>query len=272
MMHIKKLLIWLLISTLLAACAPAGGGLPTPQFNSLPQAWIDAPLNGSTHPLGLLEIVSHGSDLTGIQQIELSINGQVIRTDANPSKSQVIITMRQPWEPAAPGPYEISVRTQSGSGEWSTPAAVNINIEAWTPTPTLTPTITPTPTPTLTPTSTPTLTPTNTNTPSPEMRYSPPTISGSAIFNVPGCGEPSSLTIRVVVSNADRVTLFYTAGGVNYSLPMTEGNALDYTATISSDGKYGGTTGTINYYMVAENAFQRLDIPGGSFEMTNCKP
>lgn len=272
MIRTKQLLACLWIASLLAACGPAGGELPTPQFNSLPQAWIDAPLNGTQLPLGPVEIVSHGSDLTGIQQVELSVNGQVIRTDANPNKSQTLVTMRQEWQPAGPGVYEISVRAQSGGGEWSQPAAITLNVEAWTPTPTETPTITPTPTATLTPTATPTLTPTNTNTPSPEIRYSPPTISGGSIFNVPGCGEPSSVTVRVVVSNASTVTLFYTVGGVEYSIPMSLGNALDYTASISSDVKYGGATGTINYYMVAQNAFQRINIPGGSFEMTNCKP
>ncbi len=152
-----KITLFVVITSLLTACQ-FGNASPNPQFNSIPQAWIDAPLNGSTLPLGPVEIISHGSDLTGIAMMELSINGQVIRTDANSNSTISLLTMHQLWEPTEAGVYEIGVRAQTPSGEWSAPALVTVTIVGETVTPSTTPppSATPTPVSTFTPSPTPT--------------------------------------------------------------------------------------------------------------------
>jgi hypothetical protein len=142
----------ILIGFVLAACSGNATSAPQPQFESAPAAWIDSPLDGSTFPLGEIEIISHTTDLSGIARVELSANGEVVRTDENPESSLTLFVISQPWTPSAPGEYLIQVRGQTTSGEWSNYAQVNITVLGVTSTPTPVPTETPTPTPTLSPT------------------------------------------------------------------------------------------------------------------------
>lgn len=157
-----KKVILLLASLLLAACG--GNAIPTETpsaaapgkpVNQSPQAWIDSPLNGTTLPPGEVEIVSHAASSSGIAQVELSVNGAVIRTDTNPNPAETLSLARQTWLPTAGGTYQVSVRAQNRNGEWSAPASITITILEQ---PTATATLTPPPTdlPTREPTWTPT--------------------------------------------------------------------------------------------------------------------
>lgn len=159
----KRLILPLALLCMLAsACAPAAGADSPPalpaviEAPALPQAWIDAPLNGSVLPPGTVELTSHAASPDGIAQVERSVNGAVVRTDPNPQPGQVFTLARQAWLPRASGNYTLSVRAQSTSGAWSSPASVTITIlEA-----------TPAPSPTAAPSQTPTTAPTLTATPS----------------------------------------------------------------------------------------------------------
>jgi len=161
----------LLLAVLISAC---GGRLPAsptptaPAVSQFPQAWIDSPLNGSTLPLGEVEIVSHAASLAGIAQVELSVNDVVIRTDANPSPSETLNLVRQIWLPGDQGNYQISVRAKNTLGEWSAPSKINVIIQGVpTQIPTVTLPLTPTPTSSATATVTPSETPSPTPTASP---------------------------------------------------------------------------------------------------------
>jgi hypothetical protein len=130
-----------------------------------PQAWIDAPLDHSVFPLGPVQVVSHGADLGGIAQIELSANGVVIPPDSQPGGGQGLMTQDQVWHPQAPGEYELRVRARNNAGAWSPYASEIVFIRGsaasvprpGAPTPTLS--ATPTFTPVASPTATLTLTP-----------------------------------------------------------------------------------------------------------------
>jgi len=154
----KNLLFTLATLCLLAsACAPAGASLPesdlpAPEANAAPQAWIDAPLNGATLPLGEIEIISHAASPRGIAQVELSVDGVVVRSDPNPSKSEALSLVRQKWQPRAGGTYLVTVRAQNISGDWSAPASVTLTILDAPPTIALAPSETPTLRPSETPT------------------------------------------------------------------------------------------------------------------------
>ncbi len=163
-----------------AAFAAIPLAAPQETVSQSPQVWIDSPLNGSMLPLGAVEIVSHAASSSGIAQVELSVNGAVVRADANPKPGETLSLARQLWLPRAGGTYQVTVRAQSASGEWSGFAGVIITIlaqstvaplpgETATPTPTetATPTPTETTTPTPTETATPTPTPALTDTPTP---------------------------------------------------------------------------------------------------------
>lgn len=96
-----------------------------------PRAWIDAPLDGSTFAFPLatpLEIVSHASDPARIVQVELNVNGAVVRADPNPEPGKRLVTMRQTWSPPAPGNYTVLVRAQNSLGTWSGYARAIITI------------------------------------------------------------------------------------------------------------------------------------------------
>ena len=147
--------ILILAAVLLAGCN-------VNQVNSgQTKSWIDAPLNNSSLPLAPVNIISHSSDPASIAQVELSVNGVVIRTDANQDASQKLVLMSQPWTPSAPGTYTIQVRAQSSNGQWSDYAVINVTVEGmptntFTPVATFTPTLVSTSTSTPTPTATPT--------------------------------------------------------------------------------------------------------------------
>lgn len=152
-------LLFLLFSLFLAACSPQATtqpAVPSVAVSQSPQAWIDSPLNGTTLPLGDVEIISHAASSSGIAQVELSVNGAVIRTDSNPQPGQTLSLARQIWRPTAGGTYQVSVRAQSTGGEWSAPASITLTILEQ---PTVTPTATPPPTETPTPEPTITATP-----------------------------------------------------------------------------------------------------------------
>jgi hypothetical protein len=109
-----------------------------------PQAWIDAPLDGSSYALplaGPLEIVSHASDPARIAQVELNVNGAVVRRDPNPNAAMELVTMRQQWVPTGPGNYSLMVRAQNTGGTWGeyARAVITIGASAVAATRTLTP-------------------------------------------------------------------------------------------------------------------------------------
>ncbi|MCX7753728.1 MAG: Ig-like domain-containing protein [Anaerolineales bacterium] len=163
----KRTCVFLILTILLTACAPkpvpsvaAAAGLPALPAQTAPQAWIDAPLNGTTLPLGAVEIFSHAASSSGIARVELSVNGAVIRTDTNPNPAETLSLARQTWLPTAGGTYQVSVRAQNTQGEWSAPVSISITIleaptnaalpsptaaasrpPSWTPTPAGPPTV-----------------------------------------------------------------------------------------------------------------------------------
>lgn len=154
----KTILLLATFSLLLTAC----GGNNTPAqppaasangpLSQSPQAWVDAPLNGATLPLGEIEIISHAASLGGITLVELSVDGVVVRSDPNASTSESLNLVRQKWLPRAGGTYLVTVRAQNPAGDWSAPASVTITVLDAPATPALAPSETPTIRPSETPT------------------------------------------------------------------------------------------------------------------------
>lgn len=140
-----KVYLVLVSSFLLAACNLNLG------YRSVPQAWVDAPLDGMVLPLAPYEIVAHASDPGGISQIEINVNGAELESVPG---SGPLFTARQAWNPSEPGEYVIQARGMNSSGAWSEYAIVRVTVQGQA-------------TPPLEPTQlSPTLTPTSTSTPS----------------------------------------------------------------------------------------------------------
>ena len=145
----RKLNLLAGLAALIALCAC---NLPG---QAAPHTWIDAPLDGSVLPAGAkVDVISHANDLSGITHVELSVNGAVLRTDAAPN-GQVYVLMDQPWTPSGPGAYQVRVRAETGGGQWSGYAVVNVTVEG-SPTNTLTLIQSASPTPLVSATVTPT--------------------------------------------------------------------------------------------------------------------
>ena len=124
-MNKKRFLTLAFVFALLAACgpqnAPAAG----------PQAWVDAPLNGSTIPLAPYQIIAHGAFASGISQFELTITGQgpqIIPAPADQA-GQTLVYINQMWTPPAPGVYLIQVRAAGPDGGYGPQAEAQVMVE-----------------------------------------------------------------------------------------------------------------------------------------------
>lgn len=172
------------------------------------QAWIDAPLDGSTIPLAPYEIVLHAYDPASVTQVELKANGSLLATLPNTDMGRLLTTLKYLWSPAAPGNYTLSARAQSSDGLWGSETTVVVTVTGSTATPvipivdsgtpTLVDTLTPTPSPP--PTFTPTTLPV-------ELSFTP-RISNNQFYY--GTCSPDQVTIQVYVSggNISSVDIF----------------------------------------------------------------
>ena len=103
--------------TLGAALALAGCG--GSEGAAVPQAWIDAPLHESTHPVAPLEIVLHAADPGGIALVEVAVNGTVLsRRPPDDSRSSLAVS-RVAWDPQQAGSYVLSAKAKNQAGTWS---------------------------------------------------------------------------------------------------------------------------------------------------------
>lgn len=195
-------IVLLVACSLLAAC-----NVPLAQTDTT-QAWIDAPLDGSTLPLAPYEIIFHAGAAGNPAAVELSINGQPVTLDST-ILAQPLVTIRYPWNPQEPGQYTITARTEDAAGKWSAVDTHVVTIGG--PTVTVTPIITVSVSPTIT------LTPTLTPTPSAAVAAGPLSVTfvgastNQFYFGGASCG-PTSVTLQVQVSDPAQVagvTLFY---------------------------------------------------------------
>jgi hypothetical protein len=147
----RRFILLIVTCIFLAGCnLPQGTG---------PQAWIDAPLDGSSLPLAPYTIVFHAFAAGNPQAVELTINSQAVTPDAL-ELDQPLVTVSYLWSPEAPGRYVIAARTQDQKGTWSEAHTHVVIVGETTITPTLIPSITATLIPSITPTLISSITPT----------------------------------------------------------------------------------------------------------------
>jgi hypothetical protein len=256
---------FLVIAALLAAC-----NLPM-QFSVGPQAWIDSPLDASVLPLAPVVVISHSSDLGGIVNVELSVDNAVLLTSPNPNASQTLVTLQQPWNPAAPGTYHLRVRAQNSAGLWSGYAVALVVIKGNPPGPSLV--ASPTPTPAVAPT--PTSTPGSTSTLTSEVLFGTPDLSSDHFYyHKNGCGPTQvTFTIQALNGNVADVLLFYhlrdqTTGEAtdwNQGIGMQPGGNGSFSRTVMGDGIPGtkvplGVSGRPQDYTLL---YQFVAVDGG---------
>ncbi len=359
----NKTLISLMCILFLSACNLPGVGIEAGSTG--PFAWIDAPLTGTT--LGVnqaVQVVSHSSASAGLSQVELSVNGVVISTDPVASYGSTYVLMKQKWSPAAPGQYDLRVRSLTTGQAWSAYALVHVTVNGdessikptfaakvtATPSASLTPRLVPSLVPSLVASDTPTLTATtgmllftptrNANcrsgpatnfatvgvlpagqpvnivgklqdgtwlvvapanlpqcwvssglgqasgdlsgvpvlvsppTPTPALPiFGSPSLSGSSLYNITGCGEPTSVTVSISIQNATSATLNYQVGGASFNLAMTSGGGSNWSASLHSDPALAPYTGSVSFSVDAfSGSLKASSAPFGGLTLQNCKP
>jgi hypothetical protein len=273
----SRILPLVLLLGLLAGCdaARAPRQVSITQAGEGPQAWIDAPLDGMQIPLAPYEFVAHGTDESGIRQLEWELNGsQLAATPAEGSGK--LATFRYIWSPPAPGEYTLTVRAQNGAGGWSGPDTVTFTVGEATPTPvevTITPTpsethtlvITDTPTPTATATATATQTSTPTLIPA-DQAFSPGLSTG--VFYYGSC-QPNSVEVTVQLAstqNVKHVELFLrlldqesgdSTKWDSYAVMSDRGNGLYRTvvkaATVPGAERFSQATALYQFIVIGTN-------------------
>lgn len=186
--------LFLLAGVLLTGCAS-----PNAPIAAGPTTWIDSPLDGSTLPLGTVQIVLHAASQAGIQSVELTVDGRALSQVSPTSPQDHIVNVQTDWSPPASGDYQLKARAVDGSGATGEYAQALVHIG---PAPT-------------TPTGTPTA-PTASATPSPTASLTPsPTPAGAAIAHLDlsthqvywgGSCQPDSVAVSVGVSDPGQVT------------------------------------------------------------------
>jgi hypothetical protein len=261
MERLKMSLLLTVVVMLCTACAtPAPTAQPAVVAQAGPVAWIDAPLNGSNLPLAPYEIVVHCNVPSGVAWVELTVDGDVLLSSAPSDTAQSLVTVRQVWNPLAPGNYTLRVRTQDRSGVWGEYASATVTVggETSTPTPvppppetavpsdTPTPLATATPVPTLTPIPTPipTLTPIPTPVPTFTPLPVPTSIPTSIPTAVPTLPPPPPPQVPVLSDVYVSSLVFYSDGkcGVTH---------VDLRVLADDPG---GVTGVTLYYRLQDKA------------------
>ncbi|GIV63987.1 MAG: hypothetical protein KatS3mg045_1326 [Bellilinea sp.] len=163
------------------------------QMPAQPQAWFDAPLDGSDLPLQPIEVVYHAGAGGGVLQSEFSVNGEEITLPINPDPSRQLVTVRFIWQPPFAGNYTLRARSQSNGGVWSEYAVTHVRVREegiasvapvaeMTNTPSIEASFTPSPSPERS--LTPTLTPTSTSTSTATVTASPTACTAMATFSM----------------------------------------------------------------------------------------
>jgi len=234
----------LLLTPALSGCDGAGLGAT--------QVWIDVPLDGAEVEAGTIPVQSHAASGSGVTRVELWVNGELYRSDDNPTPDEPVIYIIQPWAPIAPGEYALQVRAYAADGTHSADGVmVNVSGEAAglmsTPTAEFV-------TPTSTPTATPTLPAAPTSTPGqPTDTPAPPTPSPTPMAEIEFWADDETLqagdctTIHWNVENVQAVFLDdqgVTGSGTSDTCPCeTETHTLDI---LFLDGTESSAVITIN--------------------------
>lgn len=134
---IRRLVIGLLLLAPVIAGCNEQFSKAAEQASAL-RVWFDAPMpNTVVRPPNPCQIVAHGASPNGIALFELSVNGAVTASIPSPDVKSSLVTLTRDCGLTQPGKYELTMRVQDNSGQWSGIAETSLIIAAdETPTPT----------------------------------------------------------------------------------------------------------------------------------------
>jgi len=129
--ELKHIMVVGCIAIALSACTPEPAVLAS---NGEAHTWIDAPLDGSRHPLAPVSIQTHASNPQGIVEFEYRLDGDLITIHDASAGANELAHDELLWEPDFAGSYLLQVRTRSAADDWGEAAGVRIDIGDPTPT------------------------------------------------------------------------------------------------------------------------------------------
>lgn len=114
--------VFLIAAMLACGPGPRGEG---------PSITITSPASGIAVTVGEeVQIVSTAAADAGVARVELSINGQVVRSDVPPSGNPTTFSVVQVWTPMAEGEVMVSVIAYDTEEAASEPATITLRVEA----------------------------------------------------------------------------------------------------------------------------------------------
>ncbi|HEY84909.1 MAG TPA: hypothetical protein G4N96_07340 [Chloroflexi bacterium] len=117
----------------LAACSASDsqGEPPVEDTGSAPTAIVTSPLADEVLALGqAVKVASTSQGERGIARVELVINGEALRVDANPDpQPNTPYLVAQPWMPETPGSYRVLVRAYNTANIAGESEAVLVKVE-----------------------------------------------------------------------------------------------------------------------------------------------
>ena len=251
---------------LVGACNYSGG--PKADKSAL-SAWIDKPLNESTHVLGPIEILGHGAAYNDISQFELSyffgdslertLIGATtpeilnIKQGSGASTKAVLAQAKWSWIPPTVGTYLLNLRVQRGDGAWSDYGQAQITVVM--PDLPVGGLVQPEPGQGPQPVSSPTSTPTATPTPAPACTDQAKFVADVTIpdnTNI-GPGAPFTKTWRLQNSgtcawNENYKIVFFSGSPLNNPTPVSipgivaPGGTIDLSLNLVAPGSPGTYT------------------------------
>lgn len=113
-----KLLACLLLMISAVACSQQMTG---------PQTWIDAPVNGSSVPVGAsIKVLAHAYAPEGVAEVLLSVNGAAYRRNPPKQPGSTFSEATLEWFPQQEGDYVLQVTAFSQSGQATSARAVSV--------------------------------------------------------------------------------------------------------------------------------------------------
>jgi Big-like domain-containing protein len=127
-----RTILWMIVAVLvILACDASTLTSLMPGGVARPTVVIQSPTSGANFKAGDdVQIQSTATDANGIVRVELSVDGQIVSTDAPPiPQGQASFSVVQKWK-ATEGTHTISVRAFNASGAGSDPAIVALSVSA----------------------------------------------------------------------------------------------------------------------------------------------
>ena len=126
MFRVGRWLSGIAVILLVAGCSLMNG--PKTGGGGDPITWIDQPLDGSSFPVGNVQVLIHASYPSGVSAIRLDVNGTTLKSSAPDSTQGTLAQVQYVWSPSSPGNYTLQAYAAASNNLWGPPAQAVVSI------------------------------------------------------------------------------------------------------------------------------------------------